>query len=77
MATSAPRKDNRLPAGFVAIMGSKLVLNQTNYDRVMDAIATIEATPEWQAKIAAQKLADKTDQEYEAHRAKMAKIMGR
>jgi hypothetical protein len=76
MATSAPRKSNKLPAGFVAIMGSKLVLSQENYDRVMAAIAKLEATPQWQAKVAAQKQADKSEQEYEAHRAKMAKIMG-
>ena len=76
MAYTAPRIANNLPAGFVAIMGNKLVLSQINYDSVMAAIAKIEATPEWQEKIAAQKASDKIDQEYEAHRAKMAKVMG-
>jgi len=76
MAYTAPRLANNLPAGFVALMGSKLVLSQINYDSVMAAIAKIEATPEWQEKIAAQKASDKIDQEYEAHCAKMKKVMG-
>ena len=76
MAHTVPRLANNLPAGFVAIMGSKLVLSQENYDKVMGAIAIIKDTAEWQAKELAEKLADKGEQEYEAHRAKMAKVMG-
>ena len=76
MAHTAPRIANNLPAGFVALMGNKLVLSQENYDKVMGAIAKLEATPQWVAKQAAEVAADKIDQEYEAHRAKMAKVMG-
>lgn len=76
VATSAPYKPSNLPAGVVAVMGGKLGLNQERYDLVMAAIAKLEATPEWQAKMAAQKQAMAIEREMDAHRAKMTRIMG-
>ena len=75
VAFSEPRKAASLPAGVVAVMGGKLGLSQENYDLVMAAIARLEATPEWQAKIEAQKENDKNNEEYEAHNAKMRQMM--
>jgi hypothetical protein len=77
IATSAPyKRDNiKSPLGdAVAVMG-KLALNQEKYDLIMGAIAKLEATPEWQAKMEAKKQAAKIDAEYEAHSAKMRKMM--
>lgn len=77
VATSAPYKPSNLPAGVVAVMGGKLALNQERYDQVMAAIAKVEAAPEWQAKIAAEKEAMKVEEELEANRAKVYRTMNK
>jgi hypothetical protein len=76
VATSAPYKPNNLPAGVVAVMG-KLGLSQERYDMVMAVIAKVEAAPEWQAKIAAEKQAMKIEEELEANRAKVYRAMNK
>ena len=75
VATSAPHKRDNIPSpDAVAVMG-KLALNQEKYDLVVEAIAKVKATPEWQAKIDQGYEADKFDQEYEAHHKKVEKMM--
>jgi hypothetical protein len=59
---------------FVAKVG-KLELTQEQVDNLSALNAQIEATPEWQAKLEAQKQAEKAEQEYENHSAKMRKLM--
>jgi hypothetical protein len=77
VATSAPYKPSNLPAGVFAVMGGKLALDQERYDQVMAAIGKVEAAPEWQAKIAAEKQAMKIEQELEANRAKVYRAMNK
>ena len=62
---------NTYPAtiGKLAIPADKLA-------EIDAAIAEIEATPEWRAKVAAEERALAADLEYEKHREKMRKIMG-
>ena len=55
--------------GKLAIPADKLL-------EIDAAIAEIEATPEWRAKVAAEERALAADLEYEKHREKMRKIMG-
>lgn len=69
--TSIPKNDR----GLVAAIG-KLGINRDNLNRINAAIAEIEATPEWQAKIKGMEIAARESAEYEAHRAKMRKVMG-
>lgn len=64
-----------LPMGAVATIG-KLAIQPEQLQQINAAIAEIEATPEWQAKVARIAKAEKESQEYEAHRAKMRKVMG-
>lgn len=54
----------------------QLAMTADNYNKVITAIRKIEETPEWQAKIEREKKALEADREYEAHRAKMKKVMG-
>jgi hypothetical protein len=54
----------------------KLGIIKDNLDRINAAIAEIEATPEWQAKIERAEKAAKESAEYERHRAKMKRVMG-
>ena len=75
ISTSSPHKrDNIKSPDAVAVMG-RLALNQEKYDLVIEAIAKVKATPEWQAKIDQEYEADKIDQEYEAHRKRVEKMM--
>lgn len=53
----------------------KLGMVKENLDRVNAAIAEIEASPEWIAKIARQKAAEKASIEIDAHQRRMAHIM--
>ena len=53
----------------------KLGMVKENLDRVNAAIAEIEASPEWIAKIENQKAAMKAEQEVYAHQRRMAKTM--
>jgi len=68
-----PEKANHPVA--VAKIG-KLGITKENLDKINDAIAAIEDTPEWRTKIEKEMKAEKAGREYEAHRAKMRKIMG-
>lgn len=61
--------------GCAGMIG-KLVIMPAEMDRINAAIAELESRPEWQAKIARQKQAEKESAEYNAHRAKMRKVMG-
>jgi hypothetical protein len=61
--------------GCAGMIG-KLVIMPENMTKINAAIAEMEATPEWVAKQNRIAEAEKIDIEYDAHRAKMAKIMG-
>lgn len=54
----------------------KLAIPADKADEINAAIAEIEATPEWQAKLVRRAAAEKSNREYEAHRAMMRKVMG-
>ncbi|MFA5391890.1 MAG: hypothetical protein WC331_10775 [Candidatus Omnitrophota bacterium] len=54
----------------------KLGITRENLDKINAAIAEVEATHEWKEKEAKAKKAEKENREYEAHRAKMRKVMG-
>lgn len=54
----------------------KLGITAARLAEINEAIAEVEATPEWQAKMVAKAQAEKAEREYDAHRAKMAKVMG-
>lgn len=62
--------------GIVARIG-KLAITADNLDRINEAIAEVEATPEWKEKVRRHERDMKVGEEYEAHRIKMEKIMGR
>ena len=57
-------------------MIGKMVILPENMSKINAAIAELEARPEWIAKIERQKQAEIESEKYEAHRAKMRKIMG-
>jgi hypothetical protein len=61
--------------GYIAKIG-KLGIRPENLTKINAAIAEIEATPEWVAKVARRKQAEKEGREYEAHRAMMRRVMG-
>ena len=61
--------------GCVALIG-KLGLAADKLALVNAAIAEVEATPEWQAKMARRERAEKENEEYEKHRSVMRKVMG-
>ena len=61
--------------GAVAMCGN-LCITQANYDAITAAQTELESTPEWQAKVARQEASNKANNEYEAHRAMMRKVMG-
>ncbi len=61
--------------GCIAKIG-KLGIRPENLTKINAAIAEIEATPEWVAKVARRKQAEKEGREYEAHRAMMRRVMG-
>jgi hypothetical protein len=65
---------NYAAQGVVAVCG-KLCIKAAEYAQVKAAIAEIEATPEWQAKIARQDAGRKAEAEYNRHRAMMRKAM--
>lgn len=69
---AAAKKVHPSAAGMIG----KLVILPENMAKISAAIAEIEARPEWQAKIERQKQAEIESEKYEAHRAKMRKIMG-
>jgi len=64
-----------LRQGCIAKIG-KLGINAENLTRINNAIAEIEATPEWAAKVARIAKTDKEGREYDKHRAMMRKVMG-
>ena len=53
----------------------KLGISAANLDRINTAIAEIEATPEWQAKIEGEKIAARESEEYEIHHNAVKKMM--
>lgn len=59
---------------LVAKVG-KLGLTQEQVDALIALNTAIEATPEWQSKLEAQKRALQAEKEYDAHSAKMRKLM--
>jgi hypothetical protein len=73
IGTGRPMKTGQAAAPWKI---GKLGLIPANAEKVFAAIAEVEATPEWQAKIENEKKAEEESREYEAHRAKMKKIMG-
>jgi hypothetical protein len=75
VGTTKPNSIPKNDRGLVAAIG-KLGINRENLDKINAAIAEIEATPEWQAKIKGMEIAARESAEYEAHRAKMRKVMG-
>lgn len=54
----------------------KLGINADNLARINAAIAEVEATPEWIAKVALIAQAEKEGREYDKHRAMMRRVMG-
>ncbi len=48
---------------------------QANLDKINDAIAEIKASPDWQAKLEAEKEADKVEREYQKHYRKVIAAM--
>jgi hypothetical protein len=54
----------------------KLCIPAASLAEIDAAIAEIEATPEWRAKVAAEERREAADKAYEEHREKMRKIMG-
>ena len=73
MGSGRPVKANHPVA--VAKIGN-LGISAENLAKITAAIAEIEATPEWIAKVAGIAKAEKGGKEYEAHRAKMRRVMG-
>jgi len=59
-------------AGYIG----KLCIPSTQMIEIDAAIAAIHATPEWKAKIARQRAAERVEREYQAHRSMMRKAMG-
>ena len=70
-----PQDEPARRLGCVAKIG-KLGIKQADLDKINAAIADAEASPEWQAKIARQEKSKKENIEYDAHRAKMRRVMG-
>lgn len=60
--------------GFSWVVG-KIGMTDETYNIVKSAIEEVEQAPEWQAKIAAQKIAEKESYEYEQHVARVNKMM--
>ena len=73
VGTGRPQKANHPIA--VAKIGN-LGITADNLARIHVAIEEIEATPAWVAKVAGIAKAEKEGREYEAHRAKMRRVMG-
>jgi len=61
-------------AKFVSRLG-RIGLDQARHDEIMAAIAEAKATPEWQAKIEAEKKAEKIAEEYYATQCKIDNAM--
>jgi len=75
VGSGRPQKLVNHPSGAVATIG-KLALRAENLLQVQSAIAMVEATPEWQAHLVADKKAEQAWREADAHRAMMRKVMG-
>jgi len=73
IGTGRPQSANH--PQVVAKIG-KLGIAAENLARINAAIAEVEATPEWAAKMARIAQAEKEGREYDAHRAMMRKVMG-
>jgi hypothetical protein len=79
MGTVGYTIDTTVPAkytaqGVVAVCG-KLCVKALEYAQIKDAIAEIEATPDWQSKIARQEAGRKAEADYNRHSAIMRKAM--
>lgn len=75
VGTGRPWERDGLPDGCVACIG-KLAFGAEQLQAIQAAIAEIEASPEWQAKLEAEAKARKDLKEYRKHREEMRKIMG-
>ena len=75
IGSGKPWERKGLPMGAVAVIG-KLAIQPSQLQEINAAIAQIEATAEWQAKLERIAKAEKEGREYDAHRAKMRKVMG-
>lgn len=64
VGSDEPQKILSHPQAIARI--GRLALTQDNYDAVMSMIAAIKAVPEWQAKIAAEKIAVEAQKKYYA-----------
>jgi len=53
------------------VYGSRMYITSETMDRYNAAMAEIEATPEWRAKVERERKADAANAEYEAHAARM------
>jgi len=73
VGSGRPRAANQ--QGCVARI-DKLGINAENLARINIAIAEIEATPEWVAKVARLEANRKSGEEYDKHRAMMRRVMG-
>ena len=60
----------------LAIIGRLGIADQSNLDKIKDAISTIKDSPEWQAKEAKNAKKIKEAKEYEAHCKIMKQAMG-
>jgi hypothetical protein len=54
----------------------RLVIQQAQMDEIKAVLAEIHATPEWQAKAAAEAKAAEESARYEAGREQMRRVMG-
>lgn len=61
---------------LVAVIGGKVGITADIYGQILAARAEAEATPEWQAKLVAERANAAGIAEYEAHRKRMRKVMG-
>jgi len=68
----APEAGRKL--GFSWVVG-KIGMTEETYELVKSAIEKVEEAPEWQAKVEAQKEADKVDYEYAQHTARVDRMM--
>ena len=75
VGSGTPWIRSEIPNGIVATIG-RLAISRENLARINQAIAEIAETPEWQAKLAWIAKSEKEGQEYDAHRARMRKVMG-
>jgi len=70
------RKNQEMGGVVYPATCGKLVISQDNLDAIDSMVAEIESHPAWIEKVDMEAHNRKESEEYEAHRAKMAKVMG-